>query len=216
MDPELRTFLTRDHIPELFSRGPLLGLNRGEVSLKPYRDEWKYLFNLEKENIEEAIGDYVQDIQHVGSTSIQGMWAKPKLDIAIAVNDFDEARICIAPLVGLGYEFRGENGIPRRHYFGKGEPRTHQIHMFEKTSTDWKEMIRFRDCLRSNRSLAGEYSRLKRDLANRFPKNRQSYQAGKAGFIEAVIKKAGGWAGPTPWPPSHGKGEWRRGDIPGS
>ena len=190
VDPELRTFLTRERIPELFSEGRLLGLKGGDVSVSPYREEWNVLFELEKENIEEAIGDYVEDIQHVGSTSIPGMCAKPKLDVAIAVEDFDEAKVCIEPLAGIGYEFRGENGIPRRHYFGKGDPRTHQIHMFEKTSADWKDMVLFRDCLRSNRSLARDYSRLKRDLANRFPKDRPSYQAGKAGFIEEVIKKA--------------------------
>ena len=100
----------------------MLGLKGGEVSVSPYRDEWNVLFELEKENIEEAIGDYVEDIQHVGSTSIPGMCAKPKLDVAVAVEDFDEATICIEPLAGIGYEFRGENGVPRRHYFGKGDP----------------------------------------------------------------------------------------------
>ncbi len=191
VDPELRTFLTRDRIPELFSRGPLLGLNRGEVSVAPYREEWNTLFKLEKENIEETIGDYVEDIQHVGSTSIPGVAAKPVLDIAVAVRDFDEARICIEPLDGIGYEYRGENSIPRRHFFRKGVPRSHHIHMFEKTSADWKEIILFRDCLRSNQGLADDYVRLKRDLSRRYPMDRQSYQAGKARFIEAVIKAAG-------------------------
>ncbi|MDE3000111.1 MAG: GrpB family protein [Gemmatimonadota bacterium] len=199
LDPELRTFLTRDRVPELFSRGPLLGLNRGEVAVSPYREEWKRLFELEKENIEEAIGDYVRDIQHVGSTAIPGMSAKPILDIAVAVRDFDEARICVKPLCGIGYEFRGENGIPRRHFFRKGVPRSHHIHVFEERSTDWRETIRFRDCLRSNQSFAEEYKRLKQNLARRFPKDRTSYQDGKGKFIEEVIKKAGGWAGPTPW-----------------
>ncbi len=189
VDPELRTFLTRDRIPELFSRGPLLGLNRGEVTLSPHREEWNILFELEKENIEETIGDYVEDIQHVGSTSIPGMSAKPVLDIAVAVRDFDEARTCIEPLDGIGYEYRGENGIPRRHFFRKGSPRTHHVHVFERSSADWNEVILFRDCLRSNQSFAEEYRRLKRNLARRFPKDRPSFQTGKAGFIEEVIKK---------------------------
>ena len=202
VDPELRTFLTRDHIPELFCRGPLLGLNRGKVNISPYRAEWNDLFELEKENVEEAVGEYVVDIQHVGSTSIQGMSAKPILDIAVAVRDFDEARICIEPLGGIGYEFRGENGIPRRHFFRKGAPRTHHIHIFEKTSADWEEIVLFRDCLRSNQSLAEEYRKLKGDLAHRFPKDRQSYQAGKGEFIEGVIKKGRERTGPTTVSPS--------------
>ncbi len=189
VDPELRTFLAQDHIPELFCQQPLLGLKRGDLTISPFREEWKRLFELEKENIEEAIGDYVEDIQHVGSTSIPGMSAKPILDIAIAVDDFEGAGICIEPLAGIGYEFKGENGIPRRHYFLKGKARTHHIHMFEKTSKDWNQTILFRDCLRSNHGLAEDYMRLKRTLAHRSGSDRKSYQAGKGDFIDAVIRK---------------------------
>ena len=110
------------------------------------------------------------------------------LDIAIAVRDFERARVCIEPLAGIGYEYRGENGIPRRHFFRKGAPRSHHIHMFEKTSSDWKEIVLFRDRLRSDRGLADDYMKLKRDLAHRFPKDRESYQAGKGEFIEAVVR----------------------------
>ena len=202
VDPELRTFLTPDRIPELFPEQPLRGLKRGDLTISPYREEWKRLFELEKENIEEAIGDYVEDVQHVGSTSITGMSAKPILDIAIAVDDFEGARICIEPLAGVGYEFKGENGVPRRHYLLKGVPCTHHIHMFEETGKDWNEIIQFRDCLRSNQSLAEEYKRLKRELALRFPKDRQSYQDGKGEFIEMVIQQDREGPGPTPYPPS--------------
>ena len=97
-----------------------LGLKRGELRLAPYRDEWPLLFESEKKIIEAAVGYHISDIQHVGSTAIVGMPAKPILDIAIAVENFEKARVCIDPLVGFGYTFRGENGIPRRHYFTKG------------------------------------------------------------------------------------------------
>ncbi len=159
------------------------------MTISPFREEWKRLFELEKENIDEAIGYFVDDIQHVGSTSIPGMSAKPILNIAIAVDDFEGAGVCIEPLAGIGYEFKGENGIPRRHYFRKGEPRTHHIHMFEKTSKDWNQTILFRDCLRSNHGLAEDYMRLKQDLVHRSGSDRKSYQAGKGGFIDAVIRK---------------------------
>ena len=76
----------------------VLGLKRGDLWLSPYRKEWKTLFAVEKKNIEAAVGDYVEDIQHVGSTSITGMPAKPILDIAIAVKDFEKVRVCIEPL----------------------------------------------------------------------------------------------------------------------
>ena len=189
VDPELRTFLTPDRIPELFCEQPLLGLKRGDLTISPYREEWKRLFELEKENIEEAIGEYVEDVQHVGSTSIPGMSAKPVLDIAVAVKDFVGARICIEPLAGIGYEFKGENGIPRRHYFLKGVPRTHHVHMFETTSTDWEGTILFRDCLRSNHGLVEDYMRLKQNLVHRSGSDRNSYQAGKGEFIDAVVRE---------------------------
>ena len=65
----------------------------------------------------------------------------------------------------MGYTFKGENGIPRRHYFLKGEPCTHHIHLLEKTSEEWERLILFRDYLRSNQNTAEEYKKLKRDLS---------------------------------------------------
>ena len=171
-------------------RQPPLGLHRGELRLSPYRNEWPALFESEQKIIEAAVGDHVPDIQHVGSTAIVGMPAKPILDIAIAVEDFEQARVCIDPLVALGYTFRGENGIPRRHYFQKGEPCTHHIHMVEKTSDEWRKLVRFRDMLRADRSTAADYRRLKLDLWERLPGDRKAYQAAKAAFIEEIIRRA--------------------------
>ncbi|MXY98961.1 MAG: GrpB family protein, partial [Gemmatimonadetes bacterium] len=130
------------------------------------------------------------DIQHVGSTAIVGMPAKPILDIAIAVDDFEKARVCIAPLASLGYTFKGENGIPRRHYFTKGEPCTHHIHMVEATCEEWAKLILFRDCLRSDRSVAAAYAKMKTSLADRLDGDRVAYQNAKADFIEKVLQRS--------------------------
>ena len=172
------------------SKKPLLGLKRGELRVSPYREEWKNLFEIEKRDIEEAIGDYIEDTQHVGSTSIIGMPAKPILDIAIAVKDFEEARVCIKPLCDMGYTFKGENGIPRRHYFLKGEPCTHHIHLLEKISEEWEKLILFRDYLRSNQKTAEEYKKLKRNLLQRLQGDRKAYQTAKSDFVETVIRKS--------------------------
>ena len=172
------------------SKEPLLGLKRRELLVFPYREEWKTLFEKEKRDLEEAIGDYIEDIQHVGSTSIPGMPAKPILDIAIAVKDFEEARICIEPLCKMGYTFKGENGIPRRHYFLKGEPCTHHIHLLEKDSEEWEKLILFRDYLRTHQNTAEEYKKLKRHLSERHREDRKVYQAAKTDFVEAVIRKS--------------------------
>ena len=175
---------------KMSDRSPPLGLNSGELRLSPYRDEWPFLYKSEQEIIESAIGNHIEDIQHVGSTAIVGMPAKPILDIAIAVKEFEAARVCIAPLADLGYTFKGENGIPLRHYFQKGEPCTHHIHMIEETSDEWTKLILFRDFLRSKQRDAEEYERLKADLMESQAGNRKSYQAAKTGFIEEIIQKA--------------------------
>lgn len=169
---------------------PPLGLKRGELYLSPYRDEWPALFESEKKIIASAIGDLVRDIQHVGSTSVPGMCAKPILDIAIAVEEFETARVCVEPLVELGYTFKGENGIPRRHYFQKGEPCTHHVHMVEEISEEWTKLILFRDHLRSYRSVTEEYGSLKAALVDSLAGDRKAYLAAKAEFITKAIKKA--------------------------
>lgn len=169
---------------------PPLGLNRGELHLSPYRDEWPVLFEAEKLIIAAAIGNHVNDIQHVGSTAVPGMRAKPILDIAISMEAFEAARVCVEPLVELGYTFKGENGIPRRHYFQKGEPCTHHIHMVEETCEEWAKLIQFRDFLRSDRSAAEEYGRLKTALVDSLTGDRKAYLASKAEFITQAIKKA--------------------------
>ena len=167
-----------------------LGLNSGILRLSSYRDEWPVLYESEQETIESSIGEHIVDIQHVGSTAIVGMPAKPILDIAIATGNFEKARVCIAPLAALGYTFKGENGIPRRHYFTKGEPCTHHIHMVEETNDEWAKLILFRDYLRSDQRVADEYARLKSALLDRLAGDRVAYQAAKTVFIEEVLQKA--------------------------
>ena len=171
------------------SSQPPLGLNRGELRLSPYRDEWPVLFESEKKIIASAIGDHVRDIQHVGSTSIPGMPAKPILDLGIAVDEFESARTCIEPLTDIGYSFRGEHGTPRRHYFTRGDPTTHHIHMVEESSDEWTKLIRFRDLLRSDPKMAEDYRTLKLDLWERLPGDRKAYQAAKAAFIGKVLQR---------------------------
>ncbi len=168
----------------------MIGLKRGMVELLPYTAEWRRLFEEENARLRAAVGSYVLDIQHVGSTAIPGMTAKPIIDIGIAVMDFEEAQVCISPIEQLGYEYRGEQGVPRRHYFVKGDPRTHHIHMNEIGSRDWKDQLFFRDYLIQHPDLAREYAELKNELARRFPTDREAYLEGKAPFVDRVLRMA--------------------------
>jgi GrpB-like predicted nucleotidyltransferase (UPF0157 family)/ribosomal protein S18 acetylase RimI-like enzyme len=168
----------------------MIGLERDVVRVVPYTAEWKRLFEEEKARLQAAIGPYVLDIQHVGSTSIPGMVAKPIIDIGISVTSFEGARVCIQPVEQLGYKYRGEFGIPLRHYFVKGDPRTHHLHMHELGSPDWENQVLFRDYLIQRPALAEEYAALKVDLAQRYPADRGAYLDAKAPFIQRVMEMA--------------------------
>ncbi len=168
----------------------MIGLERGVVKLAPYAAEWRRLFEQEKALLQAAVGPYVLDIQHVGSTAIPGMTAKPIIDIGIAVTSFEEASVCIQPIEELGYEYRGEQGIARRHLFAKGNPRTHHVHMLEIDSRDWENHVLFRDYLIQHPELAEEYAALKAELAGRYASDREAYLEGKAPFIERVLVMA--------------------------
>ena len=168
----------------------MLGLETGKLKFLPYNSEWQQLFAAEKKSLQAAVGDNVLDIQHVGSTSIPGMIAKPILDLGIAVDNFEAAFACVESIEKLGYIYRGENGIPRRHFFVKGNPRTHHIHMLEIRSWDWQGHILFRDYLIGHSEVAQQYAQLKLQLFEQFNGDRNAYQAGKKNFIEQVEQQA--------------------------
>lgn len=168
----------------------MIGLEKGVVKLAPYTAEWRRLFEEEKVLLQATIGPHVLDIQHVGSTAIPGMIAKPIIDIGIAVTSFEKASVCIQPIEQLGYDYRGEVGIPRRHYFVKGDPTTHHLHMHELDSCDWQNQVLFRDYLIQRAGLAEEYAALKAQLAQRYSTDREAYLDGKAPFIERVLRLA--------------------------
>jgi GrpB-like predicted nucleotidyltransferase (UPF0157 family) len=186
--------LTSRLIPVVRRDGKLivtLGLPSGEVSLTSEHEAWAAAYERERARIVSALGEHIAGIEHVGSTSIPAVPAKPILDILVGVSDFDEARVCIAPMVAIGYRYRGENGIPRRHYFVKGDPRTHHVHMLEVQSHGWQVTLRFRDLLRSNPTIAAEYAREKERLARLHADSRESYQREKDKIVDRILAQIG-------------------------
>jgi GrpB-like predicted nucleotidyltransferase (UPF0157 family) len=168
----------------------MLGVATGTVRVCPYTPEWGRLFQEEATRIRAAIGADIIDIQHIGSTSIPGLAAKPIIDIAVAVAHFEEANRCVQPLVDLGYRYLGEHGIPRRHFFVRDNPRTHNLHMNELDSFDWRQTTRFRDYLRTHPDLVAEYADLKLRLGQQFATDLQAYQDGKDAFIKRIVELA--------------------------
>lgn len=170
----------------------ILGLTQGTVTLSPHREEWHQLFAEEKALILDAIGEHIIAIEHVGSTAICGIVAKPVIDLMVGIPTFEDGEKCVQPLERLGYIYKGENGVPMRHCFGKGarEMRTHHLHMVAGGSDFWKHHLLFRDYLIDNRQIAEEYNRLKLDLANCFPRDREAYTNGKESFVKQVLREA--------------------------
>ena len=168
-----------------------LGLRTGTLELVPHDPAWAEAFLEEKARIEIALADRIVAVEHIGSTAIPGIRAKPIVDMAISLERYEDGFNCVKPLEALGYEYRGEAGVPGRHYFHTaGEPVKFHIHMFPESSREWEDHLLFRDYLRANPGEAARYDGLKSALLEEFPEDRPRYTEGKAAFCGEIIEKA--------------------------
>ena len=168
----------------------MIGLERGVLRLVPYCDDWPQPYEQEAERVRAAIGRHILDIQHVGSTAIPGMIAKPIIDIDVAVRSLEDGELCINPLQVIGYEYRRRDETPKSHYLVKGDPPEYHLRIFETESEDWREHIRFRDRLRHDSTLVRDYTELKRQLFRELKGDRKAYQEGKSDFVKRVSSEA--------------------------
>lgn len=162
------------------------------VEVAEYDPAWPQRFVEERERIAAALGDTDAVIEHIGSTAVPGLPAKPVIDILVGVNDIERAGQAVAALIGLGYNYAPEveTDLPDQRYFYKGSPHTHHVHMVERDSRMFEEHLLFRDYLRAHPEAAEEYARLKRGLAARFRDDRVSYTRGKKTFFDTVVAAA--------------------------
>jgi GrpB-like predicted nucleotidyltransferase (UPF0157 family) len=171
----------------------MIGLSRDSVQVVAYQPEWAESFRREAVRLRSALGSAVSQIQHVGSTSVPGMIAKPIIDMIAAVERLASASTLVPVLERLGYEHRPGNPVPGRLFFALG-PRTHRTHhlsLAEVDSSFWHEHIAFRDCLLAYRRVAEEYASLKKRLAAQFRRDRPSYTAAKEEFIRHTLSMRG-------------------------
>lgn len=167
-----------------------IGLKQGVVELQSYNVEWEKDFGKEKSALKKMLGDVALDIQHMGSTAIYGMIAKPIIDINVAIKHLGIIDDLIKPLEKLGYKYYG--GEPGKRLFLKGSENniTHHLFIIELNSDFWRNDLLFRDYLRKNKDVAQQYANLKQGLVEKFYNNRISYAEGKSNFIEMVLNKA--------------------------
>jgi GrpB-like predicted nucleotidyltransferase (UPF0157 family) len=164
----------------------VLGLEHNVVRLSNYDPLWPRLYREEEEGIMAVVSHLVIDLQHIGSTAIPGIKAKPILDIMAGVSELENALQCKAPLEAIGYDYIAA-GITNDYVFGKGVARTHYLHVVEYGGATWTNHLGFRDRLRNDRELAQAYERLKEELSRKFSVSRAKYHDAKSKFISEVV-----------------------------
>lgn len=169
-----------------------IGLKKGSVRLVPHNSKWKELFREEKESLLKDFPGKILKVSHGGSTAIPGISAKPLIDIFAVVPSLQVAEEIQPELEKLGYEYRGEEGIPERRFYVKGDRsnRTHNLHLVEESSREWKNHILIKNYYLKYPAAAQEYAKIKEQLAKDFPEDRRAYGSGKDAFIKEIIRKA--------------------------
>jgi GrpB-like predicted nucleotidyltransferase (UPF0157 family) len=168
---------------------PALGLARDSVDIVDYDARWPALFIEERDRLLTALAPAVTRIEHIGSTAVPGLPAKPILDMMAAVPALPAPPAICRALRGLGYEDRGEAGVPGRIVFVLGPYvcRTHYLHVCVGDGTHWREKLAFRDHMRAHREDAARYAALKRRLASGHPTDRDRYTDAKSAFVADIL-----------------------------
>jgi GrpB-like predicted nucleotidyltransferase (UPF0157 family) len=159
------------------------------VSLVEYDPRWPQLFEEERARLLPVLKPWLAGhIEHIGSTAVPGLAAKPVIDIMAGVSSLEESRDAIPALQSLDYLYAPYNS-EAEHWFCKPAPsrRTHHLHIVPVVSAAWISCIAFRDRLRKDDLLAAEYLQLKRGLAASFQHDRERYTSGKTEFVSRLI-----------------------------
>lgn len=167
-------------------------MSRAPVILEEYDSSWPSKFEEEKEYLMAVAGKWhFGSIEHVGSTAVPGMVAKPVIDVMFGVKTLDESRPAIEALVEAGYEYWPYK-TEVMHWFCKPSDvfRTHHLHLIPYESPLWQERIKFRELLRSDDKVATEYANMKRELAATYREDREAYTDKKWPFIQRVLQSA--------------------------
>lgn len=163
-----------------------------QVVIEDYSSNWPVEYEKEAMKINKIFGDKVLGIEHIGSTSVEGLGAKPIIDFMVGISDLKEAEEFTGALQEIGYEYVFHKTFPNRRFYRKGEWRagTHHLHVYKYGSEEWNHNIWFRDYLRSHPDALIQYNQLKKDLAEKHNMDRVAYTNAKHPFITEIIDKA--------------------------
>ncbi len=160
-----------------------------KIIVLPYDEQWKDDFEKIKSEIESAIGDLIIGVEHIGSTAVEGMSAKPCIDIDVIIKDYSVFDVIVRKLETIGYIYEGNLGIKDREafrYLNKPHLRTHHLYVCSQKSEELYRHITFRDFLRNNANAVKKYSHAKETAARLFPDNINKYIEYKSPCIEEL------------------------------
>jgi len=162
------------------------------ISIVEYDPLWDLLFNKEASDIKATLDFNNVHIEHIGSTSVKGLYAKPIVDIQIGIDSWSYLDETNKNLIVLGYEYLGEAGVTGRHYFRKRNKHAFNVHVILWNSELWINNLLLRDYLKSNKEAANVYGRLKIDAIKKGIKTLLAYSDHKGDFIRELLETARG------------------------
>ena len=169
------------------------------MDVVPYDTNWVNIYEKEKAILLNILSEHIVSVEHIGSTSIQGIYAKPIIDILVLVKSISDIDGYNREMIAAGYDVRGEKGMPGRRYFVRftddnSGNHTHHIHIFQTENNpshqDVEDNLIFRDYLRINEEARNEYSNLKIKLSKLHYSEPLSYHEGKTECVRNIMKKA--------------------------
>lgn len=170
----------------------MLGLRYGSVRLVEHDAGWRRAFLRARALLVQALRGVGAEVEHIGSTAVPGLPAKPILDIAVGIPQSVDVSGCIMRLQQHGFDYRGDAGDGGGHVFvrAKADVRTHHVHLVALGGRQWRAYLTLRDLLRQDAEARDGYAAVKRDLALRFPEDRKSYTNAKDAIVEQLVGRA--------------------------
>ena len=169
-------------------------MRTAKVIVLPYDEAWKKDFEAIRKELEAALGELILGIEHVGSTSVEGMSAKPCIDIDVIIKDYSAFDAVVDKLAEIGYIHEGDLGIKDREafkYSDKPHLKNHHLYVCPQYSEELRRHIAFRNFLRGNADAVREYSRVKETAAQLFPNDIDKYIEYKSPCIEGLYTQCG-------------------------
>ena len=168
------------------------GIEPGQLELVPHDASWAALAEVELERICAECPERITERAHIGATAVDGLMARPVLDLLIGVDEMMHSGDTIQPLKGIGYRCHGEQGVPGRRFFTLTRDGRHlvHVHLYRVGSPLWEAAIGFRDRLRADAALAAEYDRIRQDVIAGEPGDVAAYERAKRAFEATTLESA--------------------------